>query len=268
MSHADAMQDEVDDEAGRRERSTIAFPYGDLEAAIEVARAIYSRAGFGDCDFDEIAAELGQTVSGAFRAKAATARTFGVVDKTARSAFKLSDLGRRLFDPETEAEARVSAFLAVPLYNEIFAIYRGRTLPSPRALEKEMERLGVSPKQTDKARQAFERSARQAGFFDSGDDRLVKPRLERTEKGGQQTSSDEGMPPAHTVPAPAPQPAAARKPLEYELVDLLKRPNLKEEHRQAIWILVQFLSEKDGAQNSPAPDTQSSVATGLPSPAG
>lgn len=35
--------------------------------------------------------------------------------------------------------------------------------------------LGVSSKQTGKARQAFMRSARQAGFFVHGEDRLVKP---------------------------------------------------------------------------------------------
>jgi hypothetical protein len=38
-----------------------------------------------------------------------------------------------------------------------------------------MSELGVSSKQTGKARQAFERSAKQAGFFAHGADRLVMP---------------------------------------------------------------------------------------------
>jgi hypothetical protein len=38
-----------------------------------------------------------------------------------------------------------------------------------------MREVGVSSKQTGKARQAFMRSARQAGFFAQGDDRLVRP---------------------------------------------------------------------------------------------
>ena len=38
-----------------------------------------------------------------------------------------------------------------------------------------MREVGVSPKQTGKARQAFMRSPRQAGFFAHGEDRLVRP---------------------------------------------------------------------------------------------
>jgi hypothetical protein len=41
-----------------------------------------------------------------------------------------------------------------------------------------MQALGVSSKQAAKARQAFERSAREAGFFASGEDRLVRPRVD------------------------------------------------------------------------------------------
>ena len=48
-------------------------------------------------------------------------------------------------------------------------------LPPAAALEREMGQLGVASKQTGKARQAFERSAEQAGFFAHGADRLVMP---------------------------------------------------------------------------------------------
>lgn len=41
--------------------------------------------------------------------------------------------------------------------------------------------LGVARKQTDKARYAFQRSARQAGFFNAGTDRLVEPRLDHAQ---------------------------------------------------------------------------------------
>lgn len=51
------------------ERSTIAFPYLDLDSGIDVARAVYNRSGLGNCDLDELAAEMGQTMSGAFRLK-------------------------------------------------------------------------------------------------------------------------------------------------------------------------------------------------------
>lgn len=48
------------------------------------------------------------------------------------------------------------------------------------ALEREMAALGVSSKQTGRARQAFMRSARQAGFFAHGEDRLVRPSVSPT----------------------------------------------------------------------------------------
>lgn len=168
--------DEVD---GRKnERSTIEFPYMPLETAEEVARAVYSRSGFGTCELDELAAEMDQTMSGAFRQKTSAAKTFGVVDKDGRSAFKLTDLGRRIIDDSSSAAARVEAFLAVPLYLAIYEKYRGQKLPPAKALEREMQSVGVSSKQTDRARQAFERSAHYAGFFSSGTDRLVRPKIE------------------------------------------------------------------------------------------
>ncbi len=187
-------RDDADDPK-RNERSTISFPYMDLEAAIEVARGVYSRAGLGACDVDELAAQMGQTLSGAFRQKTSAAKTFGLVEKDGRAAFKLTSLGSKIVAPETEREARADAFLAVPLYAKIFEDYRGHNLPPPRALERVMEKLGVSSKQTDKARQAFDRSARQAGFFEAGEDRLVRPRLSGTERAEVRTPPGDHLDP-------------------------------------------------------------------------
>lgn len=161
---------------GKREQSTITFPYLDLDAAAEVANAIYQRAGLGGCQIDELAAEMGQVISGAFRLKTGTAKIFGLTEKDGRGALKLSELGRQLVSPDTERAARIEAFMRVPLYAAIYEKYKGHLLPPMKALEREMQSLGVSSKQTDKARQAFERSAKQAGYFENGDDRLVRPR--------------------------------------------------------------------------------------------
>jgi hypothetical protein len=57
-------------------------------------------------------------------------------------------------------------------------MYKGYTLPPPKALEREMMSFGVAPKQAERARRAFERSAQQAGFLMQGSDRLVKPAFE------------------------------------------------------------------------------------------
>ena len=91
--------------------------------------------------------------------------------------------------------------MRVPLYAAIYEKYKGQRLPPMKALEREMQALGVSSKQTDKARQAFERSARQAGYFEHGDDRIVRPRAElptdasrKVDDGGAENRKDD--PPA------------------------------------------------------------------------
>ncbi|AMG73254.1 hypothetical protein [Sphingopyxis granuli] len=173
------------DEATKREQSTIGFPYHDLDAASEVAQAVYNRSGLGTCELDELAAEMGQVISGAFRVKLAAARTFELVEKDGRSAVKLSELGRRIVTDDHAGAAKIEAFLSVPLYAKIFDAYKGQKLPPMKALEREMATLGVAVKQTDKARQAFERAAKQAGFFDAGSDRLVRPRADAPSGGGK-----------------------------------------------------------------------------------
>ena len=162
----------------KRQMSTIGFPYLDLDTAVEVAQAMYETRGHSAMEAHELAATMNQTLSGAFRLKTGTARTFGLTEKEGRDATRLSEIGLRIIEPSTERQARADAFLAVPLYFQIYEKYKGQRLPPPKALEREMERLGVSNKQTDKARQAFERSARQAGFFAKGEDRLVKPHFD------------------------------------------------------------------------------------------
>ncbi|MBB6485376.1 hypothetical protein [Rhizobium lusitanum] len=175
---AEAAQENATEDRAKRERSAIDFPYISLEGATEVARAIYARCGFGSCDQDELAAQMNQTLSGAFRMKTGAAKIFGLVEKDGRSAFRLSEIGKRIVSAETEQSAKVDAFLCVPLYQQIYDRFRGRNLPPAKALEREMETMGVPRKQTDRARQAFEKSAQYAGFSDSGKDRLVRPRME------------------------------------------------------------------------------------------
>jgi hypothetical protein len=172
------LAEQADLDEDKNERSTIAFPYLALDAAEEVARAVWNRASTRTCPADELAAEMGQNISGAFRQKTSGARVFGLVDKDGRSGFRLTELGRRFVQPGGERIGRVDAFLAVPLYAKLYENHKGRLLPPSKALESEMQALGVSSKQTDRARQAFERSARQAGFFDAGENRLVKPKVE------------------------------------------------------------------------------------------
>ena len=178
VSFEEAVQQKASADPKPHDRSTIDFPYLDQDAGIEVVRAIYERCGHSSCELDELAAQMGQTVSGTFRMKTASARLSGFVEKDGRGKFRLTDLGQRVINQQAEIEARATGFLNVPLYRVVYEKYRGHMLPPPKALEREMVLVGVAPKQAGKARQAMERSAEQAGFFGHGDDRLVAPRFD------------------------------------------------------------------------------------------
>lgn len=161
-------------EGDRRERSTIGFPYDDLDSAIEVARGVHACGG--SCGTDQLAAELrySSVDNGAFRSRISTARHFGLIS-VSRGSVALTDLGSRVVDPQSIERAKAEAFLAVPLYRAVHEEYRGYTLPPTHGLEAKFVELGVAAKQKDKARQAFHRSAQQAGFFSKGTNRLVEP---------------------------------------------------------------------------------------------
>lgn len=158
-----------------RGRSTIEFPYGALDDAIGVAKAIHTQAGDG-CTYAQLSAYLGygNVDSGTFRQRVSAARQFGLI-ATDAGEVRLLPLGRQIIDPNTAAVAKRDAFLHVPLYRKLFDKYSGYQLPPDVGLEREIAALGVTAKQVDKARQTFQRSAEQAGFFPTGRDRLVMP---------------------------------------------------------------------------------------------
>lgn len=163
------------DDGDERQRSTIGFPYNNLGDAIEVAQAIHSNVGTGDCDDAQLAAwmKLSPKSSG-YRVQLSAARMFGLIESTSGH-HRLAEGGRMIVDAQRQREARARAFLNVPLYKAIFEQHKGTALPPAAALEREITGLGVAEKQTSRARQVFERSADQAGFFEHGKDRLVMP---------------------------------------------------------------------------------------------
>ncbi len=157
-------------------QSTISFPYRDLEAGIAVAQAIHN-AGAVALTTDQLAGVMGlQAGSGNFVLKVMTARIFGLVSYAAQK-YELTDLGFEITekDEKRQKAAKSKAFLTVPLYRRTYDEFKGRQLPPRLGLEQAFVRYGVSPKQKEAARQAFEKSANQAGFFATGQDRLVEP---------------------------------------------------------------------------------------------
>ncbi|MGO9265412.1 MAG: hypothetical protein ACLQBA_11125 [Candidatus Binataceae bacterium] len=162
----------------KRPKSKIQFPYADLENAIGVAKKLFEKAGQQRADMSQVVAWLGHesSDSGAFRLKFSIARIFGLIDVSDDGKqVWLSDIGIRIVDSENDALAKVQAFLAVPLFKAMFDRYKGRMLPGDDVVETEMEGLGVVPKQKDRARQVFSKSAEQAGLFTYGKGRLILP---------------------------------------------------------------------------------------------
>lgn len=71
--------------------------------------------------------------------------------------------------------------------------YKGNALPPSPAIERQVVQLGVSPKQKERARQTFMKSAQYAGFINSSTGRFVKPGIaQREEAVGQQAQQEVG----------------------------------------------------------------------------
>jgi hypothetical protein len=172
----DGAQEATQGENGKREQSTIAFPYLDLNEGIKIAKAVFEVHG-STCQADQAAAQIKESpTSSSFRMKISSAKTFGLVT-TGQGALTLTKLGSQICDAQQEKAARVEAFLTVPLYRAVYDKFRGSALPPNAGLEAAMVSLGVSEKQKDRARQIFQRSAQEAGFFQFGNDRLVQPAI-------------------------------------------------------------------------------------------
>lgn len=175
-----------------RQRSTIGFPYTDLDSCVSMANAIHEHVGLGDCDDAQLAAWTDQSPkSSGYRVQLYAARGFGLISGEA-GRHKLTDLGRSIVDPSQVREAKVKAFLTVPLFKAMFEAYKGGVIPPAAALERQIVDLGVSEKQKDRARQVFERSAEEAGFFEHGRNRLVTPGVPVREERPKSEGKDEG----------------------------------------------------------------------------
>lgn len=105
---------------------------------------------------------------------------------------QLTQLGRDALESSgNERASRVTAFLNVELFRVMYDQYKGNALPPPPAIERQMEQLGVSPKQKERSRQTFMKSAQYAGFIDSATGRFVKPGIAQKDEGQGQQSKQE-----------------------------------------------------------------------------
>jgi hypothetical protein len=114
---------------------------------------------------------------GAFRVRISSAKLFGLIAYERSTAISLTDLGRKIIEPNSERIAKISAFLSVPLFLKVYNEFDGNKLPPASAIEAMLVKSGVGESVSKIARQVLFRSARTAGFFDAASDRLVKPTM-------------------------------------------------------------------------------------------
>jgi len=180
-----------------RGRSTIQFPYLALDEAVMIAKGVHVVGG-NSCQVDQLAAHLQQKSDAPkFRQKLGTSKMFGLISY-ASGTVALTPLGSRVCDPHQEAAAKAEAFMLIPLYKQVYEQFKGGNLPPVSGLENAMANMGVAPKQKSNARQVFQRSAMQAGYFAYGQNRLVPPSF----KNAGAPASAEITPPAITTKPP------------------------------------------------------------------
>jgi hypothetical protein len=115
---------------------------------------------------------------------------FGLIE-TGQGRVALTQLGRDVLDDSGNGRtARVTAFLNVELFRVMYDQYKANVLPPPPAIERQVAQLGVSPKQTERARQTFMKSAQYAGFIDASSGRFVKPGIAAKEEATQHNADD------------------------------------------------------------------------------
>lgn len=193
-----------------RGRSSIEFTYNDIDDAIAVATAVH-QVGGTSCDWDQLAAKMRQAPSGGgFRLKVMSARTFGLLEYD-RGRVELTDLGLKVIDAKFARAARVESFLRVPLFRAGFEKFKNAPLPPLAAIERQFEQLGVAPKQKDKARQVFIRSAKAAGFFDLAPDRLVLPSTGASNSAPSETDDESRERREHAADSSFAPPSASTK---------------------------------------------------------
>ncbi len=250
-----AEQDVTGSSPGRkRDRTLIEFPYTDLTRAEQMTSALALAGGKVWVEQTQLAVAMDMSVGGGtFRGRLSAAKMFGFIE-TEAGKVRISDLGLLLLDEQTSRSAKVEGFLRVPLYKAMYDSYNGFALPPAAAIERQMQTMGVPPKQAERARQAFASSAQAAGFIASNG-RFSKPHLapvpvrddgdvmDRHGGGGGGGGGND-------------DPPVTEKALEYKLVDLMSEALDKPEVMQAIITVVTFLKGRDGTKRKTGTDQQ------------
>lgn len=184
-------------------RSGISSPYFDLAASVAVAEAVYKKGG-GTCSPDQLAAWLGykSTGSGTYLTRVSAAnKHFGLIE-LAGDRITTTERAQKILSPvlpEDAANAKIEAFLGVPLFSKVFEQFRGNTLPLEDGLKNLfLNTYKILPDRVAQAVRVFLNSAEQAGFFSTTGDRsrLVKPNIQASGVAPTASGSQEQQPAA------------------------------------------------------------------------
>lgn len=173
-------------EDSKYKRSGVRFATYPLVDCIAVARAIHEQGG-GAATLDQLSAFLGYagTNNGAFLARLASTRSFGLIQKSGEK-YVPTQLAQSIVMPVYDwmaKEAMVQAFLNVELFAKIYEEYKGKELPPEVGLKNALKTLfDVLPNRVDRAYRALMDSADQAGFFSTRATRthLIMPTIPKS----------------------------------------------------------------------------------------
>jgi len=205
------------DQGRRRRKPSTGFPVLDLgEAASVLARA--SQHGW-EHTVAEIAGYMGHatTNSGAFRAKLAALRDYGLVSGRGES-LEITQAGRTIAVPETEDE-RLAA-LQEAFANTVFGpVYQESVKGSPISIDsigrRAVNRLGVAPGSQGQFGEVFARSASAAGLAETtGDGKVTLVAKPQARSADSENPGSVDRRPGENPPAPGhPSSRPALKPV-------------------------------------------------------
>lgn len=157
------------------------FPRYEMEVSLEVAQVVYDKAG-GACNTNQLAALLKykSANNGAYLARVNAAKMFGFIDSDRGSGqYEATNRAISIFAQVTEEdrkEALVEAFLAVPVFNDMFQKLKDKPLPEEAGLKNLLKtHYNVPEGRISLALRILRESARFAGFFELHENRLIEP---------------------------------------------------------------------------------------------
>ncbi|MBA7635900.1 hypothetical protein ES703_43510 [subsurface metagenome] len=148
----------------KRARSPYLFPAYDFGMARQIVERV-EKDGAGNLSEETLAIALHLSAkSSGFQLKTLTARQFGLLTKQGQT-LSTTPMAKAILKPTTEDErskALVDSFLAIPLFREIAARFKGQPLPQGQAFRNILEReFKIDSKRVSDAERVLMDSARE-----------------------------------------------------------------------------------------------------------